>query len=756
MELFDSESLISVAELSLERAKSFARYVSPDSNPSFELGECYKINGSEIIVVTAKPQVPQRPINDIRYEEPLAVRFGNEPSDLPEVVSMREDFPQVPHLNLSRSEFPKSLCLFAERREDLNLRWTPALLGERILWWLRETAYGTLHKEDQSLEPFIGGFSRPLILPPDIFTSSVLEMLMVYSANTGEREILIADRLGGMAQGRPGQPFLLFPFQLPVQEHGIIRAEPVTLYDLDQLCQRAGYDLAANLKRRLQEKASQLLPNAVGTILVVGIPKARNTGQNAEATDVFGFRCQTLKSGHLVDINPVELGITLEILGRAPSVIANSKPATSSQILFTSLDTVRERAKQVRVPMLSPEFKLTAQRASVLSGQDSRNETSVLAVGMGALGSQVFENLARQGWGQWTLVDSDYFAPHNAVRHAILGSRFGLAKAVEMATQANQMFDGIPLAQAIVTDVLTPLIDASDLEKSAETAELILDMSASVAVSRHLALDWKAVSKRASLFLSPSGLDLVAMAEDGKRTLPLDVIELQYLRALLKDARLEGHFGNSETQSRYSGGCRDLTSHISQESVALHAAIGASAVRRITDSSEAVLNIWRCHSEEMTVTRVDIALSKPVLHQADGWTIIFDEDLKRTILGYRSKCLPRETCGALLGYLDMQRKRAYICQALPAPADSVEELCGCERGVEGMEETLKRVGEVTMNQVTYIGEWHSHPDNVPCKESKQDKKQMQWLTEKLHPEGRPALMLIACQNGKVRSYLVSP
>ena len=182
--------------------------------------------------------------------------------------------------------------------------------------------------------------------------------------------------------------------------------------------------------------------------------------------------------------------------------------------------------------------------------QEWADDRRVLAVGLGALGSQVVENLVRQGFGQWNLVDEDFLTPHNIVRHAVLGRRFGLPKAVEIAGASNAMFAGPAVAQGLVADVLAPGGAAAALAEKAAEASAILDMSASVAVARHLALDTEATAQRVALFLSPSGEDLVVMSEGDARAIPMDVVELQYLRAVLNDPRLEGHLEQPADQGR--------------------------------------------------------------------------------------------------------------------------------------------------------------------------------------------------------------
>lgn len=745
---------VAPGELQHPWARAFARYVSAPENHLLELRECRQRAGVEEIAIVVHPDVPQRPRFDIQYEEPLLVTFDLSSRILPEVTARRRDFPQVPHLNLRPAGWPKSLCLFGERHEELKVKWTPALLGERILWWLAETARGTVHREDQALEPFIGGFTRPLIIPPDIFTDGNAEVLEVYSAAAGPSgEVLLAERPDRVPAGLRRAQFTLFPFILPPQVHGVIHFEPQTLQELQRLCHEAGVDLLGQLRRRLQEKISRVRADSNGTILVLAIPKTREAGGEVESTDTFGFRCAApTNPGQLVDIGPGKLGELLKILASYSGIVGGGRGSYFPTV--STAEAVDAAAAGIAVSTLTPRLILTPERAARLSGHSHRETRRIFAVGQGALGSQLFGNLARQGYGQWDLLDEDYLAPHNSVRHEIFGRRFGLPKAGEMASRANEMFTGPPIAAGFEVNILNPKEKSTEIAERAKAADIILDMSASVVVARHLAINIESDAKRIAAFLSPSGLDLVVMSEGGSRSVPLDVCELQYLRAVVNAPSLEGHLIGDDERVRYGGSCSDLTARISQELVGLHAAIGAKAVRDAVEAEEPMLSIWRCERERMSVDRVDFTLHDAIIRTAEDWTVVTDDGLIAKVMGYRSAKLPNETCGVLLGVLDTERRRLYIVDALPAPPDSVEEQSGCVRGIAGLEEAVNSTAARTMNQIDYIGEWHSHPDRTTCLPSERDLVQMAWVKSKMHPEGKPALMLIACEGGNF-SLLVS-
>lgn len=100
-----------------------------------------------------------------------------------------------------------------------------------------------------------------------------------------------------------------------------------------------------------------------------------------------------------------------------------------------------------RLAMLTPES------AAEFNGVPAVGDEMTF-IGLGALGSQLFMNLWRSGFGRWTLIDRDLHLPHNDSRHALVKS-IGEFKASAMANVAAAIFpEHKPVY--IVADVLTP------------------------------------------------------------------------------------------------------------------------------------------------------------------------------------------------------------------------------------------------------------------------------------------------------------
>jgi hypothetical protein len=364
---------------------------------------------------------------------------------------------------------------------------------------------------------------------------------------------------------------------------------------------------------------------------------------------------------------------------------------------------------------------------------------------MGALGSQVFINLLRGGFGEWTIVDNDHLLPHNLARHHLNGWALGWPKVETMAHTANGTIEGKEIATPIVADVLKSS-DSEPLTKALAAADVILDFSASVPVARHLARGVESGARRVSLFLNPAGSDVVLLAEDKARAVRLDCLEMQYYRLLATETALKGHLAEVP-DFRYGPSCRDVSSAMPQHLVAMHAGIGAKAVRDAATDTGARITVWRSDPDDMTVSRYAFAPSPMIEVSNAGWTLCTDQSVINKVMRLRGEKLPKETGGILIGSFDMKRKIVYVADAEASPRGSREEPTLYIRGSEGMTGRLAEIETATAGNLEYVGEWHSHPAGHDCTPSAFDLRLFGWLVDLMSIDGRPALMLIAGDPG---------
>jgi hypothetical protein len=730
--------IIPPSELTLPRARGLARLLESGELPFAPLVECRRGTSgdgvTEAVVFDAVIECPQVPVHDIRKTERIAAVFHAADTHYPEALALRPTFPRVPHLNAKFTEFPRSLCLYDKSWPEVALRWTPAAFVERVRYWLAQTARGVLHQDDQPLEQLLFDSGLRIILPnavlKDVSSQKPVRLDMHPICDPKAIRTLIAVEPQG--KGPSGIKFVAVTFTAEPQKHGIIRSTPTTLAELHEFLTAGGIDLLDELRPRLDAcKDANLLDARLA--IIVAFPLTRKEDSDPEKWDFWAFL--TFKTVREVGI---EIGHWGQIGPRVVNLIGTLDPA--------------KRGQGIHLALLSPYLEFTRSSGAVANGIEP-DLRKVVAVGAGALGSQVIVGLARTGFGRWTVIDEDDLLPHNLARHVLPGDFVGIPKAPGVAIYLNQLYSEEAPAKGIVADVLSPGDESEAIAKAFSDAEVILDIAASVPVARHLAISVESKARRVSVFLNPTGTDVVVLAEDKKRTLPLDALEMQYYRAAATDERLNGHIGSNPGRLRYGRSCRDITSAMPTHLVAMHAALASEAVRRAVASDDASIRVWRCDPATSAVTQIEIAPVESLRHQLSGWTIVLDRHLLARLTALRAAKLPKETGGVLIGSYDLTRRIVYAVDTVPSPPDSKEWPTLYIRGSEGLLESVRQFSAATGGQLEYTGEWHSHPDGIPALPSSDDMTVFGWLTEHLSVAGFPALMAILGERGSSSWFL---
>lgn len=678
-------------------------------------------SSGDLIEVNLHPAVPTHPTHSIARCEPMLFFLPDDSWKSPEVYALREDFPNVPHLNLLPWAHPRSLCLFNRPYEEFRTRLSGQALLQRTLKWLALTARGELHAEDQPLEPLIMRVGHDLILP------SLDQQALLNQPLTAYPKARNPDLLTIMAalEDEPGkESFTVLPILTPPMVHGIIRHDPKTLGDLQTMLQQeTGFDLGTELIRAVSPLRADEFRAIWGNrlILLLVLPKIRNAGDKPEGREVLAYLLgdTTIKSiGRALDLwyeQEGGLGVVL-------------RPEPDNRID----DRIPLQSMQVRFP-------LTRRDRAAYNGT-APNEQKLVAVGAGALGSQVLNNLIRAGQGEWVIVDNDDLMPHNLARHATFGQPFGANKAELMAALTNSTFADSKV-HGLYGNVLHP---SPAVTQALEEAEIIFDFSASAAVSQHLCFQPYG-ARRVCAFLNPSGTDLVFLAESSDRQVRLDDLEHQFYQALVDVPELTGHFGDLPPYQRYGGGCRDVSLVLSQDLMALHAATASRMIKGVLQDSSAVAALFRT-DDRGQLRRFDLPTRAFVRVEVSGWQLTVNPEVIAQARELREAALlgspAVETGGTLIGAVNLQDRRIAVTGLLPAPPDSRHYPAAFERGAGELRALYERIEERTGGALSYLGEWHSHPRGVSASPSTDDRKLFAWLETLLKSEGIPPVMLI--------------
>lgn len=715
--------------LQLPKAVELVQVLQRPGASGARLVSCLRFHDYEIIVVDIEPEVPQHPKHDIHPVERIAIFFTAADAEHQLVQALRQEFPLVPHLHFGEEGMPRSLCLYQMSYADLKPTWTAAALLRQLQYWLSQTARGQLHAADQPLEQAFYAPATRLVLPASFYTPTAPDphepLSVRYRSTVLGKEILLAS---AAAEGQPAQ-LVSFVYTAPPQVHGVIQLQPRTVEALQTYLPAADTQFTEALRQHLS--TLQEAPDFDSTrhlLLLVRLPKRRTADARVEDVEVWTF----VSEGTLADLG-VDLGLWATHDGTLAHLVPVDRTRTGQQSLLS---------------LISPVRAMTREWVAAYNGLQP-TMTRYVAVGAGSLGSQVVNNLVRAGQGNWVWLDEDQYLPHNAARHYLPGNFIGLGKAQAMVSLLKHTYEQADL-QAIAADVLRP---ATPLVQDAyAAAEVLLDMSASIAVARHLTLGVDSSARRLSLFLNPTGTDVVLLAEPQDRSLRLDQLEMAYYRALIRQPALQQHLLPHGQTIRYSHACRDVSVQLPQEQVALHAAIGARAVRSAVAEPGARMKIWHAHPD-LTVSGYELEVPAFSEVAAGSWTVVLPHSVVQDLRAQRQQRLPNETGGVLVGVFDTQYRRVYIVDYIPSPVDSQEQPTGYERGLAGVKQELNRIRACTGGQVVYVGEWHSHPDGYSTRPSTDDEDQFAWLQHEREADGLPAVMAIVGDRGASGWYV---
>lgn len=726
-ELFSSER--TAEELKQRAAAAMATLLRSDRYGGAKLAACRSntSTGNEVIIIDLAVALGQRQVvNDIRATERVAVVFHGD-GRLPQVYPLRDDFPaEVPHLNISGDGEPRSLCLFDMPVDEAVRLATPLVLLERSRFWLRETAYGRLHGEDQPLDPLFARSTHALVLP-QLRDGEKNQVFVGYRCSEEDGFPILFEHQDVAARSgllKGASRFAAIIIETQSLPHGRIRALPNTIGQLIAVYRDLGTDISAPLRAALRAWAENgdlhpLFEHKV--IIVIQTPIERVPGRlDGTATKAF---LTDRPSGELAEA----MGAILRAHGQLSVPIGPVAPdeAMLQLIPIGAVDVHRRFDRSI------------ARLASGLPPDES--PLAITLIGAGALGSQFAITAAREGFGRWSVIDPDHLMPHNLARHALSHAEVGIAKAQGVADNIRGLL-GPGAASAYVARVQDTVTENGCPFLS---ADLVVDASASVPTARWLACESSHTARTVSIFFNPRGTDLVVLQEGLHRSPRLDHLEMSYYWQLVCDPDMRTHL-HSGTSILPSGGCRTLSLQLPQSRVGAFAALAVKSVleRPLTDGG---FEIWRMTDNGIAVCRT----IGEVYHEAviGGWTVAVRNGVVAGIAEAREAAGRCETGGVLVGTCDRERRRLYIVGHFDPPLDSEHSTSGFVRGMVGVHETLEAVEAATAANLSYIGEWHTHPPGNYSSPSGEDKRLLRWVGDALLCSDIPAVMLIAGDDG---------
>jgi hypothetical protein len=380
-------------------------------------------------------------------------------------------------------------------------------------------------------------------------------------------------------------------------------------------------------------------------------------------------------------------------------------------------------------------------------------------IGNGALGSSVFNHLARSGLDDAIVFDSDLLRPHNLTRHS--GGHKNLYGA--KAEQASKLLSAIVREHAAQIEVIKQDIVDLAIEELVPrvTGRLVVDTTADERVRLRLdelrdKVDITVV--RTEMFhegrlgltfvAPPNGPTLADMMHALVATAPHD-------KAIAAWLEHEERYPLGPDPLLAGFGCTSQTIHLPVHVVQQQASVATSAILGDLGQPGVLINPLDSQFRPTGSRWLPIdPFSVFVPPTEDDWRIRIAASAISLMINTRAEALPSETGGYLYGTWDPIAKLITVTTAMPLPPESDASPTSLQLGPAGTTAEERRLVLKTRNRIHLCGTWHSHPDGS-ARMSGRDHKTLMEHHAKDRESLSPTLVVIVA-NEEIQTHLKLP
>ncbi len=355
-------------------------------------------------------------------------------------------------------------------------------------------------------------------------------------------------------------------------------------------------------------------------------------------------------------------------------------------------------------------------------------------IGRTALGMWLLKQLEREGWYGWTIMENNEHLSREIEKHRIRDITEGFELSIFMGhIKRSEVEERVRLAKK----------DRPDEDD--EKADFIVDASGDSLVRHRLA--GKKLPRCASIFIDPCGRAGVLLLEDQHRGMRLDQLEAQWFHWLIHHDP-DGGEGGADRPGASAQPPPDALDRIAN---AL-----ARRLATLVKSPDPAMIIHQWDEEPRDEAAHCVELHRMSDQHATGWRIVWDLGLEVEVLKIRWEVTPKESGGVILGRVDPDAKAIFVVDFLPPPVDSVWDNCYFKRGEQGVAEAVRAAARRTGGLVTYVGEWHSHPDAMFAIPGVIDLERLGRARDEMVLTGHPPVILIIGEMDLVFHMLMFP
>jgi integrative and conjugative element protein (TIGR02256 family) len=631
-------------------------------------------------------------------------------------ITLRPDFPvNFPHINPHRAGQPVSPCLFDGSINELQGRFGLAGVVDQLVDWLEKAAAGQLIDDQHGWEPTRrDDVSAQLVFDADDMLSrlptdgSILALPTTYF---GSERYVLGQILAGDAV-RP-EEFRLSARLIKHEDGWWSRGSTLSF-----IARAPDVDGKAPV-------FDQYRPDTVVDITSLG-ERASSLGIDGAALEsaVVGFLKSADSTMLFEGVTDNEIFALVILAARRPTELVGARGRDVEFIPYVVRFFGNLKAHRIDVKAAYHAYALSPSLLRRASGfKDTVSPGTIVLAGCGSLGSKVGMHLGRAGFGSFRFVDTDWLAPHNMARHALLSNDFAtriprkaeLMKAA-FATLSHQD------CEAFVQDFGATLRDEAALRAiGGMDAAIIIDATASLAVLTAETLPGPlngSLARVIRTLMYGQGRCALVLLEGAHRSSRVDDLTATFFNECRRSPELRAAVvGEWEDATRLFVGdnCSSLTTPMPDSLVSRAASMASIRIEQWLNSGlpdQGRLCFSVADAAGIGATWFELSSAPTVVLKPrveDGWTVRVLDTAVAEIDKDVAKWNPLETGGALIGHIDQATRTMIIAAVIEAPPDSIREKAKFVLGVENLEKTLRSAHADSAGHLHFVGTWHSHP-----------------------------------------------
>lgn len=414
-------------------------------------------------------------------------------------------------------------------------------------------------------------------------------------------------------------------------------------------------------------------------------------------------------------------------------------------------------APDTRVETIVGDYPASPELYRWVAGADP--VPPVALIGGGAIGSAVFNHLARSGLDDALVLDHDRVRPHNLTRHTADTASLYRPK----GEAAHRLLRGLICDRSLKFESFERDVTASTVDELAASVgdRLVIDATADERVRQRMdELRTKAevTIVRSEMFhegrlgvtfvAPPGGPALVDMMRMLFASAPVDPavaawLEHEEMHPLGPDPLLAGF------------GCTSQTIHLPLHAIEQHASVATATILGDRARSGIAINPV---DERFRPTGSRWLPVEPfttlVPATASDWTARISAPAMECITTVRARALPSETGGYLYGAWDPPARTITITTATTLPPESTASATSLQLGPANATEEERRLVLKARGRIYLCGTWHSHPNGSASMSGRDYTTMMEHHARDVQTLS-PTLVVIAA-NDDVQAHLKLP